>query len=161
MTSLERALADYRKRCAEYKLDNYPVIWAGHYTRHTSKQITANDLPPVPEPIPQVVLGIMSPFGACPEIDSSWLVIDTTRMPGDLRLDRILLVSCLVATEKGVHNKNWKVNAEGVAHPSFYEIPNVNRALSEIMNLRLTSPTYSFDDAFNAALEIGKELYTA
>lgn len=134
------------------------MVWAGHYSTTDLREMTAPRLPPVKEPLGQVALGMMSVF-ASPEVDASWLVIDCTRIPEAFNLSRVLVVSCLAMTGSGVWNGNWKVNAEGVAHRTFYEFPEVNRAISAIMDRRLAGPTVSFEDAFWAAVEVGKELY--
>lgn len=134
------------------------MVWAGHYSTTARWEMTAPRLPSVPHPLGQLALGMLSVF-ASPEVVSSWLVIDCTRIPEAFNLSRVLVVSCLASSEKGVYNGNWKVNAEGYAHEAFYELPEVNQAISAIMDRRLAHPVISFQDAFDAAVEVGKELY--
>jgi hypothetical protein len=162
---IEQALADYTKRVQVNLLEKYPVMWAGHYAGdHRLGEFTVSELPDVPDAAAKVVLGMMSPFGMTPEISASVLVIDALRvpMPAPFETSRVLYVSRLAITGRGILASHWTVglNDRGFAQPerTAWAIPGVWLALSDIENRRLAGATLSFDDAFSAALDVAREV---
>lgn len=160
MTSIYTALHDYRHRCEVSKLARYPLIWVGHYSGSRSLgQITTPALPELSDPAARLALIMLSPFGTSAEVDTSYLVVDASRVDGKLSPSSVLYASCLQLAGEGIYMGHWTVNFDGVVAQGTYGMDRVEQAISDVANRRLEGATYSFSDALEAAVELGKELY--
>lgn len=159
------ALADYTQRCEVNGLERYPVMWAGHYAdRDCLGQFTVAEIPEGRDPVAGVALGMLSPFGMSPEVDSAFLVIDALRVPipaQAFETSQVLYITRLAATEAGVYATPFTVglNDLGFAKPeqaAWYH-SEVWHSVSAVINQRLGVPTLSWDDAFHAALDVARD----
>jgi hypothetical protein len=142
MSGIHDALDHWKVRVFRLPVDQYPIVWAGHFSGSVS--LGSFGVGVLPEgDVAKVVHAVAFPFALSPTVEATYVVIDEEAVFGPKR--RKLLVGRLLALSSGVSVTHWEVRFGITDNGGIYlgrpvqEMPRreLSATFTELMNQRL------------------------